>query len=157
MPVGTQIDHSMFYVLFFLAFVAISIYSYRMESKKISSNEDIARERNEAFRDVASARLTSSEQAESAKAATLEAAEVKLNFGELSTKYEKAQEALAIAMARIEELEQKSTAPSLPEKPDGVSFVIGADGELGDPKFSEELFDDASSILFHEEDEVPVS
>lgn len=139
------------------AWIISLVVDLKLDIRKQDNDRLIGRERNDAFRDVASARLTASEQAESAKAATLEAAEVKLNFGELSTKYEKAQEALAIAMARIEELEQKSTAPSLPEKPAGVSFVIGADGELGDPTFSEELFDDASSIIFHKEDEVPVS
>lgn len=143
---------------FFIIFAIIAIINQRSSERAKHRNDLlIGRERNEAFRDVASARLTSSEQAESAKAATLEAAEVKLNYGELSTKYEATQEALAIAMARIEELERESAIPSQPEKPAGVSFVIGADGELGDPTFSEEIFDDSASIIFHEEDEVPVS
>lgn len=139
------------------AWIISLVVDLKLDIRKQDNDRLIGRERNDAFRDVASARLTASEQAESAKAATLEAAEVKLNYGELSTKYETTQEALAIAMARIAELERESATLPKPEKPAGVSFVIGADGELGDPTFSEELFDDASSIIFHEEDEIPVS
>lgn len=139
------------------AWIISLVVDLKLDIRKQDNDRLIGRERNDAFRDVASARLTASEQAESAKAATLEAAEVKLNYGELSTKYETTQEALAIAMARIEELERESATQPKPEKPAGVSFVIGADGELGDPTFSEELFDDSSSIIFHEEDEIQVS
>lgn len=133
--------------------IIVLINQHFTDSQKRRHDLRVARERNDAYRDVAQARHSNGDQEFDEKSSKLEIAELRLAIDRLNTAY---QEKVA-ELSQLQERLATSNAKEIPvvpneEKPLESSSELSHVGSLGEPGIDEIIEDDAPTIIFDEDE-----